>query len=197
MPNKLTQNFYCRHDVNLIARELLGKIIYTNIGGELTAGKIIETEAYSYSEKACHAYSHRHTTRTSIMFGAGGHAYVYLCYGIHELFNIVTNHQDTPEAVLIRAVEPVEGWEHMRKRRGTSDLMLTSGPGKLTQALGIDRNLNGINLWGDKIWLEDNGNQLKAEDVVQTTRIGVDYAKEDALLPWRYYVKGNPFVSKK
>lgn len=197
MAELLDQDFFRRPDVVSISRELLGKILCTNINNEITAGRIVETEAYSYREKACHAYNYRHTSRTSVMFGPGGHAYVYLCYGIHELFNIVTNERDIPEAILIRAVEPVKGWEYMRERRGTSDLMLTSGPGKLTRALGIDRNLNGVEMWSNKIWLEDDGWQLKAEDIVQTTRIGVEYAKEDALLPWRYYVRGNPFVSKK
>ena len=197
MANKLSQNFYYREDVNLIARELLGMVIFTNIDGQITAGKIVETEAYSYREKACHAYGHRHTSRTSVMFGAGGHAYVYLCYGIHELFNIVTNQKDTPEAVLIRAVEPVEGWEYMRLRRSTSDLMLTSGPGKLTKAMGICRKLNGAHLQSDQIWLEDRDFQPNDKEIVQTTRIGVDYAREDALLPWRYYLRNNPFVSKK
>lgn len=197
MANKLDQNFFCRDNVTEVALDLLGKIIYTNIDGIVTAGKIVETEAYSYIEKACHAYGRRYTDRTSVMYNPGGHAYVYLCYGIHELFNIVTNVRDVPEAVLVRAVEPVEGWDIMRQRRGTSDLNLTSGPGKLTRALGIDRRLNGISLYGDKIWLEDDGIEADDVSIVHTTRVGVDYAREDAELPWRYYLKHNPFVSKK
>lgn len=197
MSKKLDQNFYLNTDVVQVAKDLLGKIIYTRINGDCVAGKIVETEAYSYREKACHAYNYRKTTRTRTLYMEGGHAYVYLIYGIYELFNIVTNITDVPEAVLIRAVEPVEGWEVMRDRRKVEDKNLTSGPGKLSLAMGIDRNLNGLSLMSDKIWLEEDNFQPIKDKIVETTRIGVDYAGEDALLPWRFYIKNNPFVSKK
>ncbi|MGK7392379.1 MAG: DNA-3-methyladenine glycosylase [Candidatus Cyclobacteriaceae bacterium M2_1C_046] len=197
MAKKLDQNFYKRKDVVQVAKDLIGKVLYTNLNGECVAGKIVETEAYSHIEKACHAYNYRRTSRTSVMYKEGGHAYVYLIYGIYELFNIVTNDEDIPEAVLIRGIEPVEGWEIMRDRRKVADKNLTSGPGKLTLAMGINRNLNGISLLSDKIWLEEDSFQLNENSIVETTRVGVDYAGEDALLPWRFYVKDNPFVSKK
>lgn len=197
MAKKLEQNFYRREDVVQIAKDLLGKVIHTNINGEYTAAKIVETEAYSHTERACHAYNRRRTVRTSVMYKEGGHAYVYLIYGMYELFNIVTNIEEEPEAVLIRGVEPLEGWDIMRERRKVPDKNLTSGPGKLTTAMGIDRKLNGISLLSDKIWLEEDLVQLNDKSIVETTRVGVDYAEEDAILPWRFYVKDNPFVSKK
>lgn len=193
---KLTKEFYLRDDVNQIARDLLGKIVFTRIEGVVSAGKIVETEAYSFREKACHAHMKRFTERTKIMFMPGGHAYVYLCYGIHNLFNIVTNTEGLPEAVLIRAVEPHKNIEIMRERRRTTDKHLTSGPGKLSEALGITRKLNGIPLSGNDLWIEE-GEEYREADIISTTRIGVDYAGEDAMLPWRYYIRDNTFVSKK
>ncbi|MGE0589539.1 MAG: DNA-3-methyladenine glycosylase [Cyclobacteriaceae bacterium] len=194
---KLPESFYQRSNVQRIAKDLLGKVLVTRINNSLTSGMIVETEAYSFSERGCHAYNYLRTSRTEIMFLPGGHAYVYLCYGIHHLFNVVTNKQDKPEAVLIRALQPVEGDELMMDRMAVRKLSrITSGPGKLTKALGIDRKLNGNSLQNDEVWIEDIGTNIVKKDMVETKRIGIDYAGEDAELPWRYYIKGNPWISK-
>ncbi len=195
---KLKQDFYQRTNVVKIARELLGKVLYTNINGVITGGRIVETEAYSWKERGCHAFGARKTPRNAIMFGEGGYSYVYLCYGIHYLFNVVTNRPETPEAVLIRAVEPVEGREAMKVRRNLfkESFQLTSGPGKLTKALGICRSFNGKSLLDDEIWIEDPGTKLALKNIVVSERIGIDYAGEDARLPWRFSIRGNPWVSK-
>lgn len=188
-----------QRDVVSVARQLLGKTLVTNINGQLTSARITETEAYcGASDKACHAYPNKRTARTEVMFGPGGHAYIYLCYGIHHLFNIVTNTAGNADAVLIRAVEPVEGVEIMQARRGYHRLLpaLTSGPGRLSKALGIGTEKNKASLLGDDIWLEDAPN-LDVSAITVTTRIGVLYAQEDALLPWRFYETQNSFVSKR
>lgn len=194
---RLTVDFYQRKDVLKIARELLGKRLYTRINGMLTAGIIVETEAYSWRERGCHAFNGKRTARTEVMFGTGGHAYVYLCYGVHHLFNIVTNVSGVAEAVLIRALEPVEGVDLMQKRRGETvkPIALTSGPGKLTKALGIDRSFNGKFLLDSEIWLE-NGPRVSSSEVCASERIGIEYAGEDARLPWRFTMRNNPWVSK-
>lgn len=179
-----------------IARKLLGKVLITGINGEVTAGRIIETEAYSYKERGCHAYNNKQSPRNEVMFAGGGVAYVYLCYGIHNLFNIVTNKTGKAEAVLIRALEPVAGQETMLARMNTKKFnRITSGPGKLTRALGIDRSLNGISLVNSEITIEDAA-LITSKKIIATTRIGIDYAGKDALLPWRFYVKDNEWVSK-
>lgn len=194
---KLDRDFYQRDDVVEISRELLGKVLVTRVGGVFTSGIIVETEAYSWRERGSHAYGAKHTPRTSVMFRAGGHAYVYLCYGMHHLFNVVTNREGVAEAVLVRALEPLEGIPAMMARRGGKVRFnhLTSGPGKLTRSLGIDRTLNGKLLSDNEIWIEE-GRRLSAGQVEVSRRIGIDYAGEDALLPWRFTVKGNPWVSK-
>jgi DNA-3-methyladenine glycosylase len=193
----LTEAFYQRTDVTRIARDLLGMALFTKINGKITAGLIVETEAYSWKERGCHAYDNRRTARNAVMFGEGGHAYVYLCYGMYNLFNVVTNREGKAEAVLIRALEPLEGVKHMQKRSGTKELRrITSGPGKLTRALGIDRNHNGFQLTSKHLWLEDPGVKVKRGMIHTSPRIGIDYAGEDALLPWRYTVKDNVWVSK-
>ncbi len=190
-------DFYQRKNVVKIARDLVGMVLYTRINGLLTGGMVVETEAYSWKERGCHAYGSKLTNRNAVMFKKGGHAYVYLCYGMHHLFNIVTNVEGIAEAVLIRALEPVEGVEIMKTRRGGSVNLkhLTSGPGKLTQSMGIDRSWNGKVLGDDEIWLEDirNGRGGKID---VTRRIGIDYAGEDAKLPWRFSLRGNQWVSK-
>jgi DNA-3-methyladenine glycosylase len=195
---KLTDSFYQRTNVVKIARELLGKVLFTNVNGIITAGMIVETEAYSWKEKGCHAYGAKKTNRNAVMFERGGHTYVYLCYGMHNLFNIVTNETNIPEAVLIRAVQPVQGIDEMMTRRGNlkNEFHLTSGPGKLTKALGIDRKLNGKFLMGNEIWVEDTGNRVSSRDIVKSPRIGIDYAGEDARLPWRFTLSGNDWISK-
>ena len=196
---KLPESFYQRSNVVRIARDLLGKVLYTNVNGIITGGMIVETEAYSWKEKGCHAYGARKTTRNEIMFEAGGHAYVYLCYGMHHLFNVVTNKKNIADAVLIRALEPMDGEVYMRERRGplANNFHLTSGPGKLSKALGIDRKFNGKNLLNDDVWIEDTGVLIAARRIEATPRIGIDYAGDDASLPWRFVVKGKAWVSRK
>jgi DNA-3-methyladenine glycosylase len=196
---KLPAEFYQRKNVTKIARDLLGKALFTNIDGVITGGLIVETEAYSWKERGCHAYNNRKTDRNAIMFAPGGFAYVYLCYGIHYLFNVVTNMEGIADAVLIRAMEPLTGKVEMTIRRGRlkSEFLLTSGPGKLTGALGINRTFNGKSLLGNEVWIADVGVKIRPSNIVSSPRIGIDYAGEDAFLPWRYYVRNNAWVSKR
>jgi len=196
---KLPLSFYQGTDVNAIAQQLLGKLLSTYIDGKLTSGIIVETEAYGgVTDKASHAYNGRFTNRTQIMYAAAGHVYVYQIYGIHFLLNIVTAPEMTPHAVLIRAIEPTIGIDIMMERRGMTDFKntITKGPGAMAKALGIDMSLNKKDINGDEIWVSNNGIVVNADDIVACPRIGVDYAAEDALLPWRYYIKDNKFVSK-
>lgn len=197
---KLPESFYQRENVVLIAKELLGKTIHSMVNGELTSARITEVEAYSgLNDKACHANNGIRTKRTEVMYAEGGHAYVYLCYGIHHLFNIVTNARDRADAVLVRTVEPLEGVDIMleRRRKESLDKTLTSGPGTLSQALGIKTKTHyGKWLLDNDIWLEDSRN-LSSDEIITSTRIGVDYAEEDALKPWRFYIKDNQWISKK
>jgi len=195
----LTESFYQRSDVVKIARELLGKVLFTKIDGRITGGVIVETEAYSWKERGCHAYGAKKTNRNAIMFEKGGYAYVYLCYGMYNLFNVVTNRKGIADAVLIRALEPFEGIDEMALRRGPikNAFHLTSGPGKLTKAMGIDRKMNGKFLTDDEVWLEDRGIIIAPRSIDASARIGIDYAGEDALLPWRFTVNGNKWISKK
>ena len=198
--NKLPKEFYQRKDVVKISKELIGKVLVTNFDDVLTAGRIVETEAYNGAiDKASHAFGNRRTNRTEVMFGEGGVAYVYLCYGIHHLFNVVTNSEDTPHAVLIRAVEPMIGVEDMLIRTGKKilDNTLTRGPGNVSKALGIYTKHTGISLLSDQLFIADDGYKLKPSQIIATPRIGVDYAGADALLPYRFVVKDNPYVSGK
>jgi DNA-3-methyladenine glycosylase len=197
--NKLDAGFYQRSNVLMLAKELLGKVLVTQFKGVLTAGRIVETEAYNgIIDKASHAYNGKRTTRTEIMYMPGGHAYVYLCYGIHHLFNVVTNVKDVPHAVLIRALEPLEGIDIMLKRSGKTkaDFSLTRGPGNLSRAMGILTAHSGYDLSGDEIYIADDGLKLKRGSIVSTPRIGVDYAGEDALLPYRFILKDSPYISQ-
>jgi DNA-3-methyladenine glycosylase len=197
---KLDASFYNRQNVLEIAKELIGKIIVTNFDDILTAARIVETEAYNgIADKASHAYNNRRTARTEIMFGNAGAAYVYLCYGIHHLFNVVTNAKNIPHAVLIRAVEPVYGFDAMlsRTRKSHIDNTLTKGPGNVSKALGIQTTHTGLSLLGKKIFIVDDGFDGYKNSIATSVRIGVDYAAEDALLPYRFYVKGNIYVSGK
>ena len=196
---KLPYSFYQNPDVNGLAVQLLGKQLFTLIDGQLTGGTIVETEAYKgVEDKASHAYGGRYTPRTQTMYQAGGIAYVYLCYGIHHLFNVVTAPEGTPHAVLIRGLEPIAGLEVMLERRNMKALKanITAGPGALAKALGIDRALNSTDLTGAQIWIEDNGIYPADDQLVAGPRVGVDYAGDHALLPWRYYIKGNKYVSR-
>lgn len=197
---KLTAAFYHRGNVVGIARELLGKLLVTNFEGRYTAGRIAETEAYNgVADKASHAYGGRRTRRTEIMYAAGGIAYVYLCYGIHHLFNIVTSVSDTPHAILIRAIAPVNGIDTMiaRMKKEKQDNTIGRGPGNVSKALGIATIHTGLSLLGNDIYIADDGLIVKPSQIVTTPRIGVDYAAEDALLPYRFYIKDNPHVSGK
>ncbi len=193
---KLPESFYLRKNVVTIARELLGKQLFTRVDNKVTSGLIVETEAYSWKERGCHAYKGRRTQRNEIMFHRGGHAYVYLCYGVHHLFNVVTNVGGIADAVLIRAIEPVNGLAIMQQRRGVlaNPFHLTSGPGKLTVALGIDRAFNGKYLTGNDVWIEA-GEKIAGKLIEPSTRIGVDYAGKDARLPWRFTICKNPWIS--
>jgi len=192
----LPDSFYARTNVTQIARQLLGKKLITNVLGGRSGGIIVETEAYSFRERGCHAYDNRMTNRNKVMFETGGVAYVYLCYGIHHLFNVVTNKKGMADAVLVRALQPVEGEEWMLKRmKATSLTRITSGPGKLTKALGIDRTFDGKYLNSTEVWIEEGVN-VSSRQVVSSARVGIDYAGEDALLPWRFSIKDNEWVSK-
>lgn len=197
--SKLPFSFYQSEFVNDLAVKLLGKQLFTLIDGELTAGIIVETEAYKgIEDKASHAYGGRFTNRTQIMYEQGGLSYVYLCYGIHHLFNVVTAPKGIPHAVLIRGLEPTTGLDVMLRRRNMNALKpnLTAGPGAMAKAMGIDKTLNAKDLLGEEIWIEDTGIKVLEADVVEAPRVGVDYAGDHSLLPWRYYIKGNKFVSK-
>jgi DNA-3-methyladenine glycosylase len=187
---KLDRSFYTRKDVVQIARELIGKVVFTKFNDEITAGIIIETEAYEgVTDLASHAFGNRRTARTEVMYSTGGVAYVYLCYGVHSLLNIVTNKKDVPHAVLIRGIYPSVGFDVMRKRAGKLYLRAGSGsgPGKVSKLLGIHYSHSGTDLLGDKIWLEDR-EMVMNDDILSGPRIGVDYAGKDALLPYRFWI---------
>ncbi|NNM43850.1 MAG: DNA-3-methyladenine glycosylase [Chlamydiae bacterium] len=184
----LPLEFYKRDDVCTIAKELLGKYLFSCIDGHITGGMIVETEAYAgATDKACHAYNNRRTKRTETMFQEGGISYVYLCYGMHCLLNVVTNKKDTPHAALIRSVQTEVGTDLIQERRKNSSLLL-NGPGKVCSGLGITREHNGLSFQSKTVWIEDRGIHFQENQIISTPRIGVDYAGEDALLPWRYYV---------
>ncbi len=190
--SKLLREFYVRPSVVQIAKDLLGKYLLTRLEDTVTGGMIVETEAYAGPEdRASHAYNSRRTSRTEIMFHEGGVAYVYLCYGIHHLFNIVTNVEGIPHAVLIRAIEPTDGVELMLRRRNMKEVSpkLSGGPGTLTQALGIKTTQTQTDLTGEQIWLEDRGFLVPEDEIIAGPRVGVSYAGEDAENPWRFQLK--------
>ena len=196
---KLSRDFYLGNDVVALAKALIGKVLCTQINGIYTSGKIVETEAYcGATDKACHAHLNRRTKRTQIMFGNGGFAYVYLCYGIHHLFNLVTNTEDNADAILIRAIEPLEGKDAMMARRNLKKIeyRLTAGPGVMSSALGISTKHYGTDLTGNTIWIEDHKENIRPENLIASPRVGIDYAEEDALLPWRFRLANNPWCSK-
>lgn len=199
MGNRLPRKFYLNEDTIAVARELLGKLIVVpDENGGRISGMIVETEAYlGSSDRAAHSFGGRRTARNEVTYGRGGHAYVFFIYGMYYQLNIVTGPAEHPHVVLIRAVEPVEGVEIMRERRGAmKDRNLTSGPGKLCIALSIDKTLNGEDLLANKIWLEDHRTCPDSEIAVGK-RIGIDYAGEDAERPLRFWAEGNHFVSRK
>lgn len=190
--------FYLEPDVTRAAVALLGKFLVTNFDGIRTGGMIVETEAYAgATDRASHAYGNRRTKRTEVMYARGGVAYVYLCYGMYALTNVVTHARDVPHAVLIRGLEPVEGTEAMLKRSGKTavDRRLTAGPGVLSRALGLSPLHSGLPFSGPEILIEDRGVAVKPGDVLASPRVGVDYAGEDAGLPWRFRIRGNPWTS--
>lgn len=195
---KVSRSFYEKDNVVQIAQDLLGKVLCTNIDGIYTSGMIVETEAYnSRTDKACHSYTHGKTKRTEIMFGEPGFAYVYLCYGIHHLFNVVTNKNGLADAVLIRGIEPLDGIEYILSRRNKFKIerSVGGGPGIASQALGISTNHYGSDLLGNTIWIEDRKIKVSQSNIIASPRVGVDYAGEDAKLPWRFRIKGNRFTS--
>jgi DNA-3-methyladenine glycosylase len=196
---KIPPSFYQGGDVVQITRELLGKILVTNFN-TITSGRIVEAEAYNGPfDKASHSYGNRRTRRTEVMFGNGGVAYVYLCYGIHQMFNVVTNIEDIPNAILIRALEPLSGIDTMLHRcnKTTLDYSLTRGPGNVARALGLHTSHTGMSLQSDELFISDDGFEYRQNEVAATYRIGVDYAAEDAFLPYRFIVKDNKYVSGK
>ena len=197
---KLLMDFYQQEDVLTISKKLLGKVLCTKFDSNLTSGIIVEIEAYAgETDRASHAYNGRRTRRTDVMYAAGGTAYIYLCYGIHHLFNVVTNRDGIPHAILIRAIEPLEGIDIMLKRRNMKKLLprLTAGPGILSQALGISIYNSGISLLDNQIWIEDNSNNSPIGDfkIISSPRVGCEYAEEDANNPWRFRINGNPWIS--
>jgi len=189
MPTKLERAFYARTDVVQISRDLLGKVLCTRIDEQVTRMTITETEAYAGEvDKASHAWGGRRTSRTEPMYGPPGHAYIYLCYGIHHLFNVVTNASGIPHAVLVRAGVPLEGQELMleRRKKKEPDRTLLGGPGSVGMALGITTALSGAALLADTIWIEDHNCHPRPGAVLALPRVGVNYAEEDALLPYRF-----------
>ncbi len=197
--SKLPRKFYTRPNVVTVARELLGKLLVVPAdNGERISGRIVELEAYrGPQDRAAHSYGGRRTKRTETMYGIGGTAYVFFVYGMYYQFNVVTNVADAPHAVLIRGLEPVEGIELMRKRRhGQSDHNLTNGPGKLCIAMAIDRKLDAADLLGNRVWLED-AEHIPRSQIASGPRIGIDYAGEWKDKPWRFWIKRNPYVSRR
>lgn len=196
---KLPVAFYERTDVVAIAKELIGKIVCTRIEGELTSGRIVETEAYvAHIDKASHAFAGRRTTKNEHMYEEAGKTYVYICYGMHQMLNVVTNKRDVPDAILIRALEPIDGVETMLRRTGKikPDATLTKGPGNVGKALGISKQHSAVSLSGDEVFIyADEASDIPDDQIGVSKRIGVESAGADALLPFRFYVKGNKFVS--
>ncbi len=194
---KLPASYYQSEEVVMLAKNLLGKYLYSNINKTLTGGIITETEAYAgVTDKASHAYNGRRTTRTETMYQLGGISYVYFTYGMHHLFNVVTGKKEVPHAILIRAIYPLTGCEIMLKRTGKQKInhQLTNGPAKMAKALGINKSHNGISLTGNIIWIEDNGISVYENDIKATPRIGIDYAGEDALLPYRFILDYKKYI---
>ncbi|HEU5054053.1 MAG TPA: DNA-3-methyladenine glycosylase [Hanamia sp.] len=198
MMKKVPLSFYERNNVVKIAEELLGKIVVTNLDGKVTSGRIVETEAYAgITDKASHSFGGRRTARNEHMYSAAGTAYIYICYGMHQMLNVVTNKKEIPDAILIRAIEPLEGIEIMLDRTGKKklDKTLTRGPGNVGKSLGIFKHHSGLFLLDEQIYLLDDGTKYSLKEIGISKRIGVESAGTDALLPYRFYVKGNKYVS--
>lgn len=202
---KLTRDFYNRDSI-IVAQELLGKILVHEVGGQKISAKIVEAEAYmGIEDKAAHSYGGRRTNRVEVMYGEPGFSYVFMIYGMYYCFNVVTREKGNPQAVLIRAVEPVDGLEQIALNRFHKDYTqltksqikaLTNGPGKLCKALQIDKNQNGVDLCGNTLYIEDR--QVEAKEffqIVADKRVGIDYAEEAKDYLWRYYIEEHPYVS--
>ena len=197
LTDKLNPNYYLGNNVVELAKDLIGRVLATNCDGIVSKGVIIETEAYrGYNDKACHANNGKRTKRNEVMYESGGKAYVYLCYGIHQLFNVVTNVAGKADAVLIRALHPIEGQDDMADRFPKPRKLLANGPGILTMAMGITTSMNNQTLWSQEVWLEEGLSSKSKLPIIATKRVGVEYAEQDAELPWRFYLKGNKSVSK-
>lgn len=197
---KIPLSFYSRKDVVLIAKELIGKIIVTNFDGIITSGRIVETEAYiGITDKASHSFGGKRTARNEHMYAAPGTAYIYICYGMHQMLNIVTNDKEIPDAILIRAIEPMKGIDSMLKRTGKKNLdkTLTRGPGNVGKALGIFKYHSGLHLLDEEIYLLDDGFKISKVNIGISKRTGVESAGADGLLPFRFYLIGNKYVSGK
>ncbi|MEM7101968.1 MAG: DNA-3-methyladenine glycosylase [Bacteroidota bacterium] len=195
---KLDKAFYTSSETLWLAKQLLGKVLVTETNGEKTTGKIVETEAYiGPADKASHAYNNRKTDRTKVMFEEGGLSYIYLCYGIHQMFNVVTGRAGIPHAILIRGVEPLEGINVMLGRRKMKEkaYRLTAGPGCLAEAMGLNREHNGLSLTGNVVWIEDRGVVVPEKNILASPRVGIDYAEEYIKKPWRFRIKGSPWTS--
>ncbi|SKB33910.1 DNA-3-methyladenine glycosylase [Daejeonella lutea] len=199
MKNKLPLSFYKQDDVISVARALLGKNLYSLIDGQLTGGIIVETEAYrGPDDRGSHAYNNKRTPRNEMMYSSGGVVYMYICYGIHDMVNIVTGKEGMSHAALIRALEPIEGLDIMRDRRRIygQDQRLCQGPGALAQALGLNKLHNGTDLQGDVVWITDEGKNFADDEVVASARVGMNFDGPYKTIPWRFSVKGNQFVSR-
>jgi DNA-3-methyladenine glycosylase len=197
--SKLPRDFYTRPDVIKVSRDLLGKLLVVpTVNKKRVSGMIVEVEAYRGPEdRASHAFGGRRTKRTETMYKLGGVAYVYFVYGMYYQFNVVSNVGDIPHAILVRALEPVEGIEFMRKRRHTHpDHNLTNGPGKLCIAMNINRELDGADLLGNRVWLEEYA-KIPASRISKGQRIGIDYAEDWVDKPWRFWIRDNSYVSRK
>ena len=194
----LDQKYYLNNDVVYLAKNLLGKFLFTKIDNQITGGMIVETESYKgIEDKACHAYMGRRTKRTEVMYQIGGVAYIYLCYGMHSLLNVVTNKKDIPEAILIRAIEPTDGIDIMLKRRNKEKpaRALTAGPGALTKALGVTKDFNALSFNSEDIWIEDRNIKIDDKNILVSKRVGIDYAKEHKDLPFRFRILDNNWTS--
>jgi len=196
--SKLAREFYTRSNVLTVARNLLGKLLVVPASdGIRVSGMIVEAEAYrGPQDRAAHSYGGRRTRRIETMYQIGGTAYIFFIYGMYYQFNVVTNVEEKPHAILIRALEPTEGIEVMRQRRhGQPDRNLTNGPGKLCIAMGIDRSFDRADLVGKKVWIEER-ERVSRSRIASGPRVGIDYAEEWVDKPWRFWIKGNRFVSK-
>nr|MBC7612466.1 DNA-3-methyladenine glycosylase [Pseudopedobacter sp.] len=195
---KLPIRFYLREDTLTIAKELIGKFIYTSINGEITGGMIVETEAYIGPEdRGSHAFEGRRTAKNETMYHAGGVVYMYICYGIHDMLNIVTGLEGSSHAILIRAIEPTIGIQLMQFRRGDVPLKrLCKGPGSLAKALGLNKSHNQTSLTGNLLWIEDDGLKIKESNIIASSRVGLSCLEPYLSIPWRFTLFSNSFVSK-